>query len=118
MPMRLDTVVGEALSGISAGQRQRILLARALAGSPRILFIDEATNNLDVAAGANIMAALRALDVTLVICAHRPEVLKHGDWLLTVEQGRIRAQSCCGGLRLATRSCIWNGVDAARYWCS
>jgi len=91
MPMRLDTIVGEGLTGISAGQRQRILLARAICGQPRLLLIDEATNSLDVKAENEIMVKLRGLGITVIICAHRPDVWKHADRVLLVNGGSVSA---------------------------
>jgi ABC-type bacteriocin/lantibiotic exporter with double-glycine peptidase domain len=91
MPIRLDTIVGEGLTDISAGQRQRILLARAICGQPRLLLIDEATNSLDVKAESDIMVKLRGLGITVIICAHRPDVWKHADRVLLVNGGTVSA---------------------------
>src|SRR5882762_10695017 len=60
---------------ISGGQKQRILLARALYRRPRLLFMDEGTSHLDIATERQVTAAVKALGLTRVIIAHRPETI-------------------------------------------
>ena len=88
LPMQLNTGVGEGMTGLSGGQRQRILLARALIGSPKLLVFDEATSSLDVEGEAEILANLRALGVTLILCSHRPEVWKFADRVYDIRDGK------------------------------
>ncbi len=89
MPMGYHTQVGEMGSTLSGGQKQRVLLARALYKQPRMLFLDEATSHLDVAAEREVNAAIRALALTRVTIAHRPETIASADRVVTLEKGRI-----------------------------
>lgn len=76
MPMRYETLVGDMGSTLSAGQVQRLLLARALYVRPKILFIDEGTSNLDVATEKRVNDAIGQLGITRVVVAHRPETIR------------------------------------------
>ena len=92
-PRGLDTEVGHGGSQLSVGQRQRICLARALAGDPDILLLDEATSALDNASEERIRSALGALKgtVTMVIVAHRPSTLSLCDRILRIDDGKLDA---------------------------
>jgi ATP-binding cassette subfamily C protein len=89
MPMGIHTFVAEGGSALSAGQRQRILLARALVRRPRILLLDEATSALDDATQRLVMRSLRDLDITRVAIAHRLSTIADADLILVVDRGRI-----------------------------
>lgn len=89
MPMRLNSLVAEEMTGISGGQRQRLLIARALVGKPRLLLLDEATASLDVETEAAIMTNLRTSGATLIIISHRPEVWTFGDKIVEIAAGDI-----------------------------
>jgi ATP-binding cassette subfamily B protein RaxB len=89
MPMRYHTLVGDMGSSLSGGQRQRVILARALYRRPRFLFLDEATSHLDVATEQQVNEAIRALRITRVIIAHRPETIASADRVLAMQQGRL-----------------------------
>lgn len=78
-PMGYETMVGDMGSLLSGGQKQRILLARALYKQPKLLFLDEATSHLDVENEKNINQALKSLDITQMIIAHRPETIRMAD---------------------------------------
>lgn len=82
MPMGFETLVGDMGSTLSGGQKQRVILARALYRRPQILFLDEATSHLDEPTEAVIAAALRELDMTRIIVAHRPATIAHADQVL------------------------------------
>lgn len=82
LPMGLRTQVGDAGTGFSGGQVQRILLARALYRRPRILFLDEATSHLDHRTERQVLDNLDALDLTVISVAHRDSVLARGDRVL------------------------------------
>lgn len=89
LPMQLNTGIGEGMTGLSSGQRQRIILARALIGNPKMLVFDEATSSLDVEGEAALLARLRLLGVTLILCSHRPEVWKFADRVFDMRDGGI-----------------------------
>lgn len=84
MPMRMHTSVGEMGSALSGGQRQRILLARALYRRPKILFLDEATSQLDRECEERINLALKELSMTRIVIAHREETLRLADRTLAL----------------------------------
>jgi ATP-binding cassette, subfamily B, bacterial CvaB/MchF/RaxB len=89
MPMGLHTLVGDVGVGISGGQKQRVLLARALYRRPRILVLDEATSQLDVNNERSVNEAVRAMQLTRVIVAHRPETIAMADRVVALADGRI-----------------------------
>ena len=66
-------------SSLSGGQKQRLILARALYKKPKILFMDEATSHLDTALEVDINQAIKRLDITRVIIAHRKETIASAD---------------------------------------
>ncbi|MEY2400138.1 MAG: ATP-binding cassette, subfamily multidrug efflux pump [Ilumatobacteraceae bacterium] len=90
-PSGIDTPVGHGGSQLSVGQRQRVCLARALAGEPDILLLDEATSALDNASEERIRTALEALkgSVTMVIVAHRPSTLSLCDRIVRIDDGTL-----------------------------
>jgi ATP-binding cassette subfamily B protein RaxB len=79
MPMQYNTIVGSLAHALSAGQKQRILLARALYRGPQILFLDEAFDQLDLALESRITDQLRRLKLGVVIVSHRPETIRQVD---------------------------------------
>ena len=79
LPMGYRTLIGGLGSSLSAGQRQRVLLARALYRRPSILFIDEGTANLDVDLDKRINQMLRTLPITRIQIAHRPQTIALAD---------------------------------------
>ena len=88
-----DTLVGEGGMRLSPGQRQRIALARALYGNPRLVVLDEPNANLDGAgelALAHAVNGLRAEGVTTVIVTHRPALIAHVTKILVLENGRAK----------------------------
>lgn len=93
LPQGYDTPVGEQGVRLSPGQRQRIALARALYGDPRLVVLDEPNSNLDGAgeiALAQALSGLRAEGVTSVVVTHRPSLIAHVDKILVLEAGRIQ----------------------------
>ena len=89
LPMAYNTLVGFMGSTLSAGQQQRILLARALYARPSILILDEATSHLDVQREAAVCAALRKLAITRIVVAHRPQTAATADRIVRLEAGRL-----------------------------
>ncbi len=87
MPMGMLTVVTG--SGLSGGQSQRLLIARALVGNPSILFMDEATSALDNRAQASITETINNIGVTRLVIAHRLSTIKDADVIHVLQEGRI-----------------------------
>jgi ATP-binding cassette subfamily B protein RaxB len=89
MPMGYHSLIGDMGSSLSGGQKQRIILARALYREPKLLFLDEATSHLDVTRERLVNEAVKALELTKVIVAHRPETIASADRALVMHGGRI-----------------------------
>ena len=89
MPMGFHTLIGDMGGSISGGQRQRILLARALYKRPKILFLDEATSALDVEREREVNQAIRQLQLTRIIVAHRPETIASASRVVVLHDGRV-----------------------------
>jgi len=89
MPMGYHTLIGDMGTSISGGQKQRLLLARALYKRPKILLLDEATSALDVDRERLVNQAVRQLDLTRVIVAHRPETIASANRVIVLNDGRI-----------------------------
>lgn len=85
MPMGYYTLVGDMGTVLSGGQKQRILLARALYKKPKILFMDEATSNLDVLKESEVNHNIKSLNITRVIIAHRPETIASADRVINLD---------------------------------
>jgi ATP-binding cassette, subfamily B, bacterial len=91
LPLSYKTMIGTQGSGVSQGQRQRILIARAVYKDPSYLFFDEATNALDATNEKTILANLNKFfeDKTVVVVAHRLSTVKNADQIIVMDQGRI-----------------------------
>jgi len=89
MPMAYLSLIGDMGSSISGGQKQRLLLARALYKRPQILFLDEATSALDVDKERQVNQAIRQLELTRVIVAHRPETIAAAQRVIVLQGGRV-----------------------------
>jgi len=89
MPMGYNTLVGDMGTILSGGQKQRVLLARALYKRPQILFLDEATSHLDIEREHLVNAAIKSINITRVIVAHRPETINSADRVINLAGGKV-----------------------------
>ena len=89
MPMGMHTVISEGQGGISGGQRQRLLIARAIAPKPKILMFDEATSALDNKTQKQVSDALSKLNCTRIVIAHRLSTIRHCDRIIVLDHGQI-----------------------------
>ena len=89
MPMGMNTMVSEGQGGISGGQRQRLMIARAIAPQPKLLIFDEATRALDNRTQKQVSEALDAMGCTRIVIAHRLSTIRHCDRILVLDGGQI-----------------------------
>ena len=89
MPMGMQTMIAEGQGGISGGQKQRLMIARAVAARPKILIFDEATSALDNKTQKQVSDALDGLKCTRIVIAHRLSTIRNCDRILVLEGGRI-----------------------------
>ena len=89
MPMQMHTMISEGAGGISGGQRQRLLIARAVAAKPKILMFDEATSALDNITQKQVSDALEQLRCTRIVIAHRLSTIRQCDRILVLDKGHI-----------------------------
>ena len=90
MPMGMQTLISEGQGGISGGQKQRLMIARAVAPKPKILMFDEATSALDNLTQKKVSDALDGLKCTRIVIAHRLSTIRHCDRILVLDGGKIR----------------------------
>ena len=89
MPMGMHTLISEGQGGISGGQRQRLLIARAVAPKPRILMFDEATSALDNLTQKQVSEALDRMKCTRIVIAHRLSTIRQCDRIIVLDKGKI-----------------------------
>jgi ATP-binding cassette subfamily B protein RaxB len=92
MPMSYQSLVSDMGVALSSGQRQRILLARALYRDPDALFLDEGTSHLDEENEARIVEMIAILGITRVVISHRPAIIQRADFVLRFEGGKLIRQ--------------------------
>ncbi len=89
MPMGMQTIISEGQGGISGGQKQRLMIARAVAPKPKILMFDEATSALDNKTQKKVSDALDTLKCTRIVIAHRLSTIRNCDRILVLDKGKI-----------------------------
>ena len=89
MPMGMHTIISEGSGGVSGGQRQRLMIARAIAPKPKILMFDEATSALDNVTQKTVSDSLDKLKCTRIVIAHRLSTIKQCDRIICLEKGKI-----------------------------
>ena len=89
MPMGMHTIISEGSGGISGGQRQRLMIARAIAPKPRVLMFDEATSALDNITQKTVSDSLEKLKCTRIVIAHRLSTIRACDRIIYLEKGKI-----------------------------
>lgn len=98
MPMGMHTVIGQGGATFSGGQRQRLMIARAIFGKPRILFFDEATSALDNRTQQIVTDSLDRMQATRVVVAHRLSTIVNADRIIVMVNGQIAQQGTYGQL--------------------
>lgn len=91
LPMGMHTIVASQGRAFSGGERQRIMIARAIAGDPRVLILDEATSALDNPIQAAVMEVLVGMRATRIVVAHRMSTIRGADRILALEHGRVKS---------------------------
>ena len=89
MPMGMNTIISEGQGGISGGQRQRLMIARAVAPKPKILMFDEATSALDNLTQKQVSQALDRIKCTRIVIAHRLSTIRQCDRIIVLDKGKI-----------------------------
>ncbi|MDZ8109664.1 MAG: peptidase domain-containing ABC transporter [Nostoc sp. DedQUE12a] len=101
LPDKYQTVLGEFGASISGGQRQRLAIARAIVTDPPILILDESTANLDPVSETYVLDKLLFYrqSKTTILISHRPRVINRADWIVLLEQGKVKMQGTPEQLR-------------------
>ncbi len=91
LPLKFNTNIGRVGMGLSQGQKQRILIARAVYKNPKFIFLDEATNSLDASNERAIVENLDKFykDKTVVVVAHRLSTVKNADQIIVLDKGKV-----------------------------
>ena len=89
MPMGMHTIISEGSGGISGGQKQRLMIARAVAPKPKIIMFDEATSALDNITQKHVSESLDKLKCTRIVIAHRLSTIKQCDRIIVLDKGKI-----------------------------
>jgi ABC-type bacteriocin/lantibiotic exporter with double-glycine peptidase domain len=92
LPMGMHTVINEQGGAFSGGQRQLLLLARAMVGHPKVILLDEATSALDNLSQATVMRNIEALNATRIVIAHRLSTVRNADRVLVLVNGTLAQQ--------------------------
>ena len=94
LPEGYDTVIGEGGASLSGGEKQRISIARAMMKDAPVIFLDEATANVDPENENELMQAIQVLtaEKTVIMIAHRLKTVEHADQIIVVDHGKIVQQ--------------------------
>ena len=92
MPMGMNTLISEGQGGVSGGQKQRLMIARAVAPKPKLLMFDEATSALDNITQKKVSEAIDKLKCTRIVIAHRLSTIKHCDRIIVMNKGKIEEE--------------------------
>ncbi len=98
MPMGMHTIISEGSGGVSGGQRQRLMIARAIAPKPKILMFDEATSALDNLTQKTVSESLNGLQCTRIVIAHRLSTIRQCDRIIVLDKGKIIEDGTYGEL--------------------
>ena len=90
LPMGFNSFVGEMGAMMSAGQAQRVLLARVFYSRARLVFLDEATANLDLETEQRVLRNLKQTGATIVMVSHRPAALEYADRVFLCHHGSLK----------------------------
>ncbi|MCL6754865.1 peptidase domain-containing ABC transporter [Nostoc sp. CCCryo 231-06] len=101
LPDKYQTVLGEFGANLSGGQRQRLAIARAIVTDPPVLILDESTGALDPVSEAKLLDRLLShrQGKTTIMISHRPKVIGRADWIVQMEEGRLKIQGTPEALR-------------------
>lgn len=113
LPMGMHTIISEGSGGISGGQKQRLMIARAVAPNPKILMFDEATSALDNITQKKVSDALGQLKCTRLVIAHRLSTIKQCDRILVLDKGKIIEDGTYDEL-LQQKGCFYELVQRQR----
>jgi ATP-binding cassette subfamily C protein len=89
MPMGMSTVISDGASTFSGGQKQRLMIARALVHEPKILILDEATSALDNATQELVSKSIESLGSTRIVVAHRLSTIRNADQIVVLDKGVV-----------------------------
>ena len=108
-PLKYNTIIGQEGRGLSQGQKQRILIARAIYKNPQFLFLDEATNSLDASNEKKITNKLESFmsGRTVFIVAHRLSTVKNADLIIALNSGEIVERGTHEEL-ISNKGCYYN----------
>ncbi len=101
LPDKYQTILGEFGANISGGQRQRLAIARAIVTDPPVLILDESTGGLDPVSEAQVLDQLfkHRQGKTTILITHRPKVVSRADWIVLLDQGKLKIQGTLSDLR-------------------
>lgn len=100
MPMGMHTIIGEGATTFSGGERQRLMIARAVVNRPRIILLDEATSALDNPTQDKVQRCLEGLNATRIVVAHRVSTIRNADRIYVLDSGRIVEEGKYKDLRM------------------